>query len=113
MFVKFFFRDTNCTDFESEAEENMKILVQRVKDIFEPGNLVMLTDVGVTRDMFTGQLLLLRVLNFNTGQWITWQKNARTTVFQDSLTQLFTIQKLERECACFSATERTNCKWKK
>ncbi len=45
-------------DFKSKAKENAKILVRRVKDIFQPGNWVMLTDVGVTRDMFTGQLLL-------------------------------------------------------
>ncbi len=65
--MKFFFGDTNRTDFESEAEENAKILVRRVKTIFEQGKWVMLKDVGVTRDALNGQLpdVLLQELNLH------------------------------------------------
>jgi hypothetical protein len=64
--VKFFFGDTNRTDFESEAEENAKILVRRVKTIFEHGKWVMMKDVGVTRDALNGHLLLFYKIE-NTG----------------------------------------------
>jgi hypothetical protein len=45
---------------------NVKILVRRVKTIFEQGNWILFTNVGVSRDMLNGQLLLFCKIE-NTG----------------------------------------------